>query len=350
MIVANEFKLSYTANEIDKKLREVDNAIFAVATEKAERQEEIAVERARINQLAALPSGSTAGDAELIDIRVGYDGTQYESAGEAVRSQYLQLRDVITDIIGTEKLLLLRLFENAVYVSDQSANIAALRNSFENASTATHTITYNLTNVEIDNDATTAVLGDAYTATLTAGSRYTLDTVVVTMRGVDITATAYYGNGNILIPVVTGDVLIAANAISKYSPIWVPSYGYATGFCISFRDDTGYAVFVNSIGEHSLTVHGGDSPVVYPFELGGGKTFTITCPVPIAPAVACGYYSNGAWVETEISGWIAQGGGTFTVSNTNATHFFLVFGGNGTKITEDVMNEIIITLDGEVIQ
>lgn len=63
-----------------------------LSNESAARAEDVAVLEARMDTFTALPAGSTSGDAELMDIRVGADGMTYASAGSAVREQNNKLQ------------------------------------------------------------------------------------------------------------------------------------------------------------------------------------------------------------------------------------------------------------------
>lgn len=51
----------------------------------------------RMDTFTRLSEGSTTGDAELQDIRVGANGTTYDTAGNAVRGQYSQLKEDLGD-------------------------------------------------------------------------------------------------------------------------------------------------------------------------------------------------------------------------------------------------------------
>lgn len=52
----------------------------------------------RVDNLTANSGASTEGNAELIDIRVGYDGTTYNTAGESVRNQVTDLYDNLDSV------------------------------------------------------------------------------------------------------------------------------------------------------------------------------------------------------------------------------------------------------------
>ena len=56
-----------------------------------EQNEKINVLKSRMDTFTSLPNGSTTGDAELTDIRVGYNGRVYPTAGDAVRDQNAEL-------------------------------------------------------------------------------------------------------------------------------------------------------------------------------------------------------------------------------------------------------------------
>lgn len=144
------------------------------------------------------------------------------------------------------------LFKIAAYKEDASAAYAAFRSAFgldddpvvpdepdepDEPVVTTYTVTNNLTNVTSDNDAASVSSGSYYSANLTAEDGYTIDTVVITMGGVEISA---YGDGVVSIDTVTGDVVITATAIQADTGAAVYELAEAATFDGTSVIDTGH--------------------------------------------------------------------------------------------------------------
>lgn len=88
MKIANKYEI-FTEEEVDiinNKIPELDERVGVVETD-------LEFERKRIDNLAKLEEGSTSGDAELIDGRIGVFGQTYNNLGTSIRSQLSFLLD-----------------------------------------------------------------------------------------------------------------------------------------------------------------------------------------------------------------------------------------------------------------
>ena len=94
-----KFKEKYDGLEAEyaENITELDSQIKDIENEKATKTE-LEVERQRINSFTNLAEGSTSGDAELIDARIGADGFTYANLGEGIRGQLTLLNLFANDI------------------------------------------------------------------------------------------------------------------------------------------------------------------------------------------------------------------------------------------------------------
>lgn len=139
-------KLSAISDNNNKALSEIINDTASelnnsINNEASVRQTADNALTARMNTFTSLPEGSTTGDAELQDIRVGANGKTYPNAGGAVRGQISELKsdlyeisEDVYDVISVKKNLVNPLdiqtgfvwvaFGDGKYASESSKAIA----------------------------------------------------------------------------------------------------------------------------------------------------------------------------------------------------------------------------------
>lgn len=88
---------SENLNKMDAAIDAINREVQQAREDIEENTEDIELAHHRIDSLIALPDGSTTADAELVDGRIGYDNTQYDSLGKAIRGQVGDLYDALDE-------------------------------------------------------------------------------------------------------------------------------------------------------------------------------------------------------------------------------------------------------------
>lgn len=125
-------KIKANKSEVNERSEGIAESVAALSSE-------VAVERARVDNLIASPA---ADDAELIDIRVGADGKTYESAGTAVREQIKPIASQVKakNLIDFKKLI-------RGYIANDG-----LLNNYSNAFVRSHEVTTDFILVDTTKD------------------------------------------------------------------------------------------------------------------------------------------------------------------------------------------------------
>lgn len=87
-----------TVSNIDNKAEKKDVEELSSQLDNKAKQSDLIVERKRIDNLTTLPKGSTMGDAELMDGRIGLGGKIFNNIGAAIRSQFGYINEKSNDL------------------------------------------------------------------------------------------------------------------------------------------------------------------------------------------------------------------------------------------------------------
>ena len=293
-------------------------------------------------------TGYTAGDWYFYDGTEWVSGGTYGTDGGVNTNARNILKYILQRVAYTEQGM--QTYVDALY--------QALAQAGGGSVTTTYMIMNALTHVTNSNDATGIDEGESYTATLTADTDYSIDSVVITMGGTDITSTAY-SNGEINIASVTGDVIITATAI------YYPTISFFIGCNAQVQDSS---MKVNTVdykramayltsqynGGKIYTIAAGVVAIgltddVYPLYIPDGATkITVSCP-DLSCAINVHKDENDVVTGIDGGSWSAVGGVTdYDLSSyiaQGATHLSIGFkNGSNTSLEGTTIDNTTVTI------
>lgn len=198
--------------------------------------------------------------------------------------------------------------------------------------TPKYSITYKLTDVISSNTSLSILEGETYSTTLSVDTDYALDTVKVTMGGVDVTSSTY-SNGVITVDNVVGDIVVTATVKDNYVPHWDISrrtavadmyktasatkefarqnyyYGVAGSGLIDYRKVTSCTLNGDDV---TFTVSEKGYGIGLPYKLEANTSYKFTATSSITGRLrVVTYDSNGVYITN-----------TYSSSGTNLTYNF----------------------------
>lgn len=116
-------------NNVDllSKLSDLNDKIDLNSAEITNTNKELALQTKRINNIVALPEGTTVATAELEDIRIGYNGLEHACAGDAVRAIGNDLEDLkasLPDYIPSNAVDGLLYEDNLLYLTSSGVPVS----------------------------------------------------------------------------------------------------------------------------------------------------------------------------------------------------------------------------------
>lgn len=122
-----ESTIAENKSSVEADLAGIDNNFSALNTRIDNTNSRLDVQFRRLSNLIALTHGSTTGDAELIDIRNGYNGLYHESAGDAVRAigdDLENLKNSLPDYIPSNAVDGLLYEDNLLYLTSDGVPVS----------------------------------------------------------------------------------------------------------------------------------------------------------------------------------------------------------------------------------